>query len=885
MAELPAGTVTLLFSDVDGQTALLSRLGDRYGEVLSAQRALQREACSAHGGQAMVTEGVSFFAVFRSAADAVGCCTDAQRALASHDWPDGATVRVRMGLHTGEPTPHDDGYIGLDVHRAARIAATAHGGQVVLSNPTRLLAEADLPAGIRLEDLGSYRLKDIDQPERIYQLTIEGLQDRFPPLKTLGAQTSLPVPMTPLVSRLSELAELRAAIEQRNVRLMTLTGTGGVGKTRLALALASSLATSFTHGVFFVSLAAVRDTEVMWKAIAGDLNPGGDGPAADMVIRYLAERRALLLLDNLEQVEGASEVVAALLEDAPQLVVLATSRRALHLRGEHEYPVSPLDLPPDEEVREVAASGAVRLFVQQAELVRPGFTVTTGNAADIAAICRRLDGLPLAIELAASRVKLLSPSALLSRLADSLDLAAADIRRPSRQQTLRKTIAWSDELLTAELAGVFRRLGVFADGCDLDALASVARAEDGAADLADPLELTAALLDVSLITVAEGADGEPRLGMLETIREYALERLAETGELDDTRRRHAEYYAGVAERAREELGGPAYLVALARLEAEHGNLRAALTWSLDPRASDPGDSSARVAIGLRLAQAMTMFWYQHGHAAEGRRWLEQALALASEDAGPQVARVAQGLGILLRQQGEFDEALRFLGRSLSIARDIGDLDRQTRVLNSLGVTHHHLGHLDTARELFEDSIAISRQLGNFVLVAMRLVNLGNVEIDAGNLDRASQVLTEALALHLEQGNVLGIANTRQSLATVSLRAGRVREARDLLSSTFDYVVTSGDPEFQAQTLEVFACITAELGDCLPAARLAGAAEAVRNKAGMPIPEPSSVLLERFLGPARATIPRAAWTAELAAGAALSPEQAVALLASRSIGAS
>ncbi|MGO8956869.1 MAG: ATP-binding protein [Streptosporangiaceae bacterium] len=878
MAELPTGTITLLFSDVEGPTALLGRLGDRYGDVLSAQRAVQHDACSAAGGRELEAEGASFFAVFQSAADAVRCCVAAQRALAGRDWSDGAAVRVRMGLHSGEPVRHEDGYIGLDVHRAARIAATAHGGQVVLSSPTRLLAEAQLPAGTRLDDLGWHRLKDIEAPERIYQLTIVGLQERFPPLKTLGAQTSLPVPMTPLVGREGDLEELRAAVAQPGIRLVTLTGTGGVGKTRLALAVASSLASGFPHGVFFVSLAAVRDPEVMWKTIAGDLNAASEGPAADVVTGYLAERRALLVLDNLEQLDGASEVVAALLEAAPRLVVLATSRRPLHLQGEHEYPVPPLDLPPDAGVAGVAASSAVRLFVQQAELVRPGFTVTAGNGADIAAICRRLDGLPLAIELAASRVRLLAPSALLSRLGDSLDLAAADVGRPSRQQTLRNTIGWSYELLAAGLAGSFRRLGAFAGGCDLEAVASVAVAEDGQAAIADPLEVAAGLLDVSLITVTEGTDGEPRVGMLETVREYALERLVVAGELDETRRRHAEYFADVAERARSQLGGPAYLGALGRLEAENGNLRAALAWSLDMRARGLADGSERIAIGLRLAQALTMFWYQHGHAAEGRRWLERAMELASEAAGAPLARVAHGLGMLLRQQGEFDAALRVLERSLSIARDVGDRDRQARVLNSLGITHHHLGHLDTARSLFENSIAISRELGNAVLVSMRLVNLGNVEIDAGNLDHASRVLQEALTLHHQQGNVVGIANSQLSLATVSLRAGRAAEARDLLSRTFDYVASSSDPEFLAQTLEAFACITAELGECLRAARLAGAAEAIRQKAGMPIPEPSSVLLERFLGPARAIIPRVAWDAELAAGRALTQEQAVALLA-------
>ena len=590
VAGLPTGTVTMLFSDIEESTALLRRLGDRYGQALSAQRALLRAAFAGFGGRELGTEGDSFFVVFESAGDAVGCCVAGQRALTGHDWPGGVPVRVRMGLHSGEPTRHEDGYVGLDVHRAARIAAAAHGGQVVLSDATRQLAESRLPAGVSVRDLGWHRLKDIEAPERIYQLAAPGLPDGFAPLRSLGAPSRLPVPMTPLVGRDRDLEQLRGALTGPGIRLVTLTGTGGVGKTRLALAAAAALDQDFPHGVFFVALAAVRDAEVMWKTIADSLDVTGDGPAEQAVTGYLADRRVLLVLDNLEQLDGAAGVVAGLLAAAPALVVLATSRRPLHLPGEQELPVPPLQVPREASVEDAAASAAVRLFVQQAGMARPGFAVTEGNAADIAAICGRLDGLPLAIELAASRVKLLAPRALLARLGRSLDLAAADVGQPSRQQTLRNTIAWSYDLLAPDLAGAFRRAGVFAGGCDLDALAAVAAAGPGPGGGADPLELAAGLHDVSLITVTDGADGEPRVGMLETIREYALERLEQAGDLDDARRRHAEYYAGVAERADEQLrgSGPAHLAALDRLEAEHDNLRAALAWSLETPRRRPG---------------------------------------------------------------------------------------------------------------------------------------------------------------------------------------------------------------------------------------------------------------------------------------------------------
>jgi predicted ATPase/class 3 adenylate cyclase len=879
MRELPTGTVTLLFSDMEGSTALLGRLGERYGEALSAQRALMRAAISASGGRELGTEGDSFFVVFESAGDAVGCCVAGQRALAGHDWPGGEAVRVRMGLHSGEPARHGDGYIGMDVHRAARIAAAAHGGQVVISDTTRQLAGTRLPGDVSLRDLGWHRLKDIEAPERIYQLVASGLPEEFPPLKSLGAPSRLPVPMTALVGREADLEQVRGALTGTGMRLVTLTGTGGVGKTRLALAAAASLDQDFPHGVFFVAMAAVRDAGVMWKTIADTLDVAGDGPAEHAVTGYLADRRALLVLDNLEQLDGAAGVVAGLLEAAPHLVVLATSRRPLHLPGEQELPVPPLQVPREAGVDQAAASAAVRLFVQQAGMVRPGFAVTEGNAADIAAICARLDGLPLAIELAAARVRLLAPGALLARLGRSLDLAAAGAGQPSRQQTLRAAIAWSYDLLPPGLAGVFRYTGVFAGGCDLDALAAVAAARPGPGAGADPLELAAGLLDVSLITVTDGADGEPRVGMLETIREYALERLEQAGDLDDARRRHARYYADIAEQAHGQLYGPAHLAALDRLEAEHDNLRAALAWSLDTPAADLDGDHERAVIGLRLVHALALFWDQHGHATEGRQWLEQAIELAAEDGGAPLAKVAHGLGILLLQQGELDAALRLFERSLAIWRDLGDRDQQVRELNCLAITHHHLGDLDTARSLLEDIIAIAREIGDGYPLRVALMNLGVVEMEAGNLERATQVLQEALALDRKEGDLRSVANAHQVLAWVSLRAGRAREARDQLSGTLDYAVSCGDPEFLAETLETSACTAAELGEGLRAARLAGAAEALRQKAGIPVPQPDAALLERFLAPARATIARQAWDAELAAGRALTQQQAAALLSS------
>jgi predicted ATPase/class 3 adenylate cyclase len=866
----------MLFSDIEGSTALVSRLGDRYGEALSAHRVLMRAEFLAWHGREMSTEGDSFFVVFESPGEAVACALAVQRALADYDWPGGAAIRVRMGLHSGQPTPHEDNYIGLDVHRAARIAATAHGGQVVVSEATLSLA-GPLPDSVSIRDLGFHRLKDIGEAERIYQLAGPGLRENFPPLKSLGTQTSLPVPATPLVGRDDDLERLRAALSRPGVRLVTLTGTGGVGKTRLSLAAAAALDHAFPHGVFFVALAAVSDADGMWKTLAGDLDVDGDGSTA--VLDHLRNRQMLLVLDNLEQLDGAGEVVGALLAAAPLLVVLATSRRPLHVQGEHEFPVSPLGTPLGAGVEEVRASAAVRLFAQQAGMVRSGFTITADNAADVAEICSRLDGLPLAIELAASRAKLLTPKAMLARLGHGLGLASAEAGRPLRQQTLRNVVAWSYDLLAPDRAQVFRRMSVFAGGCDLDALDAVAISEGGDTAGPDPLELVAELADVSLVTVAEGVEGEPRLGMLETIREYALERLEADDDADGARRRHAGYYTAFAERAREQLYGPAQLTALDRLEAENDNLRAALAWSLEAQPADPAGQGERVVIGLQLVQALAGFWYQHGHATEGQRWLQRAMDLASADGGEPLARVAHGLGMLLDQLGQPEPALQAFERSLAIWRQLGDREQQARGLNSLGIVYRHLGDIDTARDLFEEAIAINRTIPGSVLLGSNLANLGQLESAAGRFDRATEVLREALALDTEHGDLFGMTVDRHTLALVSLRAGRPAEARDLLSGIFDHVASSGNTALLINTLEVAAAIAAALGDPLQAARMAGAADGIRHESGMLITEPEAAMLEEYLAPPRAAVTPQEWDAELAAGRGLSESEALALLRS------
>jgi predicted ATPase/class 3 adenylate cyclase len=861
----------MMFSDIEGSTTLLHRLGEQYAEALFSQRALIRAAIVANDGLEMGTEGDSFFVVFQSAISAVRCCVESQRSLSTHEWPEGDNVRVRMGLHSGEPVGYEDQhqYIGVDVHRAARIAATAHGGQVVLSEATRHLVELQLPADVGVKDLGFHRLKDLEELEHIYQLVADGLEEQFPPLKSMGAETNLPTRLTPLVGRSSEVEQLCTTVQTPDVRLVTLTGPGGVGKTRLALAAASSLGHAFRDGVYFVSLSGVQDEEAMWSTIADTVNISSEGSQADAVTAHLADLQALLVLDNLEQIHAAPTVVATLLDAGARLVVIATSRGPLHLLGEHEHWVLPLEFPKGADLDTVAACSAVRLFVQQARLVRPAFTLDAGNAADVASICRSLDGLPLAIELAAARVRLLTPKALLARLASSLELSAGDVGRPSRQQTVRATIEWSYQLLSPASAQILRRLGVFAGGCDLEALAAIA-IQDNAADA---LQVAQDLLDVSLITIGEGVDGDPRVDLLETIRQYSLECLSVEGEFEETRLRHALHYADVAEGADGQVRSLGLLSALDRLEIEHDNMRAALDWSLSHEEG--------VDTGLRLVEALAYFWYRHGYATEGRRWLLQALEVTPDETGSRLGGIAHWLGVLTQQLGEIENSLAYIERSLAIARELGDRDQEARELNSLGITHRLLGDFERARSLLEESAAVARSMGNNYRLAAALTNLGHVESHSGNYVRSLQILEEALKLDQEAGDMFGVTIDQQSLAATNLRLGEVQRADELLSSMLDYLAHSGDVQLIVTTVELSACISTELGDALRAALLFGAAKDLRLKASMPNDERSQAEIEGYFTRARTTVSSEAWDAAASAGRDLSNEEMITLLRTKS----
>ncbi|MBA2446352.1 MAG: tetratricopeptide repeat protein, partial [Nocardioidaceae bacterium] len=792
MAALPSGTVSMLFSDMEGSTSLLSRLGDAYVQALDGQRQILRASWARCGGVEMGTEGDSFFVVFDTAEAAVNAAATAQASLLGFEWPAGAQIRVRMGIHSGNPLVHDGGYVGMDVHRAARIAGSAHGGQVVLSSATAGLVTEHLPAGAWLVDLGSHQLKDIASTERLFQLCAPGLPTEFPPLKTLGAASSLPVPATSLVGRDGELAELRSLLCSAGVRLVTLTGPGGTGKTRLAVGLAKQLVDAYPDGVYFVPLATITGAHSMWTSIAEVLDAPPEGRIPPGFFDHVGHRSALIVLDNLEQIAGADSVVADLLAAAPQVVLITTSRRPLHLTAEHEHSVPPLELPDEHTLEGIERSGAVQLFVERAQKAKASFRLTSDNAADVAAICVRLDGLPLAIELTAARSKLLSPRAALARLDQSLDLRSRDVDRPDRQRTLRQTISWSYDLLTTEQQAFFRRLGVFAGGADLDSIGAVMV---DLPEAADPLDIVTDIIDVSLAVVSEGIDGEPRVHMLETVRAFALDALDAAGELPESRRLHAEQYLAVARPLQRLANSPRQTAARQRLETEHDNLREALRWALG------APSEAKVSIALQICDALGWFWIRHGYLAEGREWLERTVEAAGGQRSTGNAACLHLLSFVLHLQGENEAALRCARESASISRSSDDSNNLVKALNVLGVAYAELDQQVSARHTLQDAVDLARATDNAACLMPLLGDLGVLEAKEGHFEEALKWFHEAARVAEELGDEAILTQARNSIVEALVATGRTHEALSMMPEVATAALRLRDPRIIIYCLE------------------------------------------------------------------------------------
>jgi predicted ATPase/class 3 adenylate cyclase len=767
--DLPGGTVTFLFTDVEGSTKLLHEFGAQaYAETLADHRRVVRDACVARGGVEVDTQGDAFFVAFPTAPEALDAARAITEELAS------GPITLRIGLHTGTPLRTEEGYVGEDVHVAARVAASAHGGQVVLSQATQALIDEHYP----LVELGEHRLKDIREPVAIFQLG----EGQFPPLKTIS-NTNLPRPASSFVGRERELQEVLSRIEN-GARLLTLTGPGGSGKTRLGLEAAATLVPEYKAGVFWVGLAPLRDPALVTETIAQTLG------AKDGLDAHIGEREMLLLLDNLEQVIEAAPELSSLLQRCRNLTLLVTSRELLRVQGEIEYPVLPM-----------ADAEAVSLFCERAQ---------TGATDEIAELCRRLDNLPLAIELAAARAKALSPAQLLERLSQRLDLLKGGRDTEARQQTLRATIAWSHELLSADEQRLFRRLSVFAGGCTLEAAEEVADAD---------LDTLQSLVEKSLLRFSHG-----RYWMLETIREYAIERLDNSGELPELRNQNLTYFLRLAERAEPELGQPGAAPWFERLEAERDNLRAAIAWSQAAGAVEPE---------LRLVTALREFWRARGPLAEGLRHLDEAAHRAGELLPGRRVDALRAASLSALALGDVATAERLAREVLELTRALGDTAGEIAALVKVAHATAAAGEGARAQSLVDEAIAKARDVGDRNSLGHALLNSGVLAANRGELELAAELSERSLAEAGDAFDVRGRAIALNNLASMLVELGEIDRGVETAREGVEVARAWGDTSVVASLLEVLA--EAEAGrDPIRAARLLGAAATLMEELGSPL---------------------------------------------------
>jgi predicted ATPase/class 3 adenylate cyclase len=827
---LPSGTVTFLFTDIENSTRLWEQHAQAMGGALARHNEILRMAVAARHGYIFKTIGDAICAAFASALDALHAALEAQRALDAERRVAAVPIRVRIALHTGYVVVQDGDYVGLPLSHAARILESGHGGQVLLSRATQELLRDQLPRELSLRDLGVHQLKGLSQPQQIFQLVAPDLADGFPALRTIDMRpNNLTVHPTALIDREQEVRAVRDALRDPAVRLLTITGAPGIGKSRIGRQAAAGLLEAFEDGAFAVNLTTVDTPLLLIEAIGQALavRDQDNQTPIERLKHALQRRQLLLILDNFERLVAAAPIAADLLAAAPGLKMLITSRVALRVSGEYELPIPPLPLPevdPLPPLATLALHPAIDLFVTRTRAVRPDFVLTEQIAPAVAMICARLDGLPLAIELAAARGKLFPPQAMLARLQRRLSLLTGGARDlPPHQQTLRGAISWSYDLLSGEKQALFRRLGVFVGGCTLDAAEAVCKLKIENEKLRNHLgnntfsilnsqfsifDGMASLLDNSLLRQVSGADGEPRFVMLETIREFALEQLDALEEAETIRRQHATYFVRLAEDADRQARGAGQLAALDRLREEHDNLRAALQWSLD---------CGEAAIAIRMSGALGWFWDIHNYLSEGRRWL--AAALAADDGVDPVfrARAYTSAGMLAGDQNDFETARQLFDRGLSLYREIGDRLGAAYALSYLGRMLRCQGDHGAARASLAAAAATFEELGDRRGTAYAYYNLGRVTFQQGD-DQAAQQMFAASLVHFQHaGDPWGQALAHCNLGRLAYRQGSFAKARSFQEQSLELFDQIGDIWGQAMARCKLGWVAYQQGD--PAIRV------------------------------------------------------------------
>jgi predicted ATPase/class 3 adenylate cyclase/DNA-binding CsgD family transcriptional regulator len=957
MPDPPTGTVTFLFTEIDGSNRLWETSSEAMKSALTQQDALLRNAIEAHQGYIFKVARGAFCAAFSTPYDALSATLKAQYNILAETWSGISPLRVRMALHTGSVQVREGNYSGSALNRLAHLLSTAHGGQILLSFVTAELVRDVLPIEVTLHDLGEHRLNDLISTEHIFQLTAPDLPANFPPLRTLEAlPNNLPLQLTSFVGREREIAEVKRLLT--NTRLLTLTGIGGAGKTRLALQVAAEVLENFRDGVWLVELARLFDGELVPKTVGLTLGMREEvgRPVLDTLIDHLRTKHLLIVLDNCEHlIEACAILSEALLRAIPTLHILATSREPLGIGGETNWRVPPLSLPDTKRLpplESLTQYEAVQLFIERAVSVQPGFALTSSNALAVAQICQQLDGIPLAIELAAARVKMLSVEQIALRLDERFLLLTGGSRTAlPRQQTLRATIDWSYELLAEAEQALLRRLSVFAGGWTLEAAEAVCAGEKIKPH--EVLDLLTQLINKSLV-LADEQEGEVRYQLLETMRSYAAEKLREAGEREITRRRHYDWFVALAEEGEHEVSGAQQAMWLERLEQEHDNLRAVLRRSLKQN---------EIEIALRLCAALWWFWSVHGHRTEGRQWLDRALTAGRPLAGTRIApgllaKALNGAGMLALTQDDLLQAEQLCWESLALFRTLGDqegsaialarlgmiawvrrnysearsraeealtlfraLNEKSNIADSLNLLAYvansqgeyaqarslleeslalfreardkwgiaytlyrlaqvvfSLGDFARVRSLLEESLTLSRELGYKRGIGTSFTVLGQLALYEGDAATAHSLLEESLATFREQGDRVGIAESLALLARVAAFQGDYATSRTLYEESLAVSSALGDKEAIASCFEGLGAVLAAQGHAdtsLWATRLWGAAEALREAIGAPMPPLERATYEQWLATVRTQLGEEIFAAAWAQGQTMTPEQALA----------